>query len=108
VTEGLVVLALGVGANSPVPGAPTLVITNAGPMQAMLGWSPAMTDWVCQESASLSPGTWTNIAGSATNPVIVPATLLQSSTACSMLEMEPLLQHYSAGRPVRHRSSKRV
>jgi hypothetical protein len=57
------------------PGAPTLTIVPAGPSQATISWSPATgTNWVLQESLSLSPANWTNSVSGSTNPVVVPAT----------------------------------
>jgi hypothetical protein len=58
------------------PGAPTLTIVPAGPSQATISWSPATgTNWVLQESLSLSPANWIDSASGSTNPIVVPATL---------------------------------
>jgi len=58
------------------PGAPVLTILPAGPGQAAVSWSPATgTNWVLQESLSLSPVNWTNSPSGSTNSIIVPATL---------------------------------
>jgi hypothetical protein len=56
-------------------GAPTLTIVPAGTAQAQISWTPPSTNWVLQESPSLSPVAWTNSISGATNPVVVPATL---------------------------------
>lgn len=43
------------------PGAPTLIITPAGPGIATITWTPNTgTNWVLQERLSLSAGAWTN------------------------------------------------
>jgi hypothetical protein len=58
------------------PGAPTLTILPAGPGHATVSWSPATgTNWVLQESSSLSPVNWTNSPSGSTNPIVVPATM---------------------------------
>jgi hypothetical protein len=58
------------------PGAPTLTIGKGAPGFALLSWTPATgTNWVLQESPSLTAGTWTNSPSGWTNPVTVPATL---------------------------------
>lgn len=58
------------------PDAPTLFITNSGPVQATLWWTPATgTNWIVQERLSLSAGNWTNSPSGWTNPVVVPVTL---------------------------------
>ena len=57
-------------------GAPTLKIVPATPGNATVSWTPATgTNWVLQESLSLSPSTWTNSPSGTNNPVVVPATL---------------------------------
>jgi hypothetical protein len=58
-----------------VTGAPTLQIAPDAPGQAKISWSPAYTNWVLQESVSLSPANWTNSISGITNPIVVPATL---------------------------------
>jgi len=57
------------------PGAPTLTIVPAGAGQAQISWTPASTNWVLQESLSLSPASWTYSLSGSTNPLVVPATL---------------------------------
>jgi hypothetical protein len=55
---------------------PTLVIVSAGPGLAMITWTPETgTNWVLQETLSLSSANWTNSPSGATNPIAVPATL---------------------------------
>ena len=55
-----------------VEGAPTLTIAPAGAGLAQVSWSPPSTNWVLQESPSLTPAAWTNSASGSTNPVVVP------------------------------------
>lgn len=58
------------------PGAPMLNITNAAPGFATLWWTPPSgTNWVLQERANLSAGSWSNVPSGWTNPIVVPATL---------------------------------
>jgi hypothetical protein len=58
------------------PGAPTLNIVPAGPSQATISWSPATgTNWVLQETLSLSPANWTNSPSGPTNPLVVPVSV---------------------------------
>jgi len=58
------------------PGAPTLTIVPSGPGQGTISWSPATgTNWVLQESLSLSPANWIDSASGSTNPIVVPASL---------------------------------
>ena len=59
----------------PVVGAPTLTIVPATPGNATISWTPATPGFVLQQSASLSPATWTNSPSGATNPILIPATL---------------------------------
>ena len=60
------------------PGAPTLTIVLAGPDQATISWTlDTGTNWVLQESLSLSPAAWTNSPSGSTNLIVVPATLPQ-------------------------------
>lgn len=54
---------------------PKLTITPAGPGAASISWTPATPGFVLQESLNLEPGSWTNSASGATNPVVVPTTL---------------------------------
>jgi len=55
-------------------GAPTLVIVPAGAGQAQVSWTPDTgTNWVLQETSSLSPTNWMNSTSSYTNPIVVPA-----------------------------------
>ena len=56
------------------PGAPTLVITPAGPGQATLTWSPVTPGFHLQMSDSLTPTAWTNAPSGTTHPTTVPAT----------------------------------
>lgn len=59
----------------PTEGAPTLTIVPASPGFATVSWTPATgTNWVLQETLSLSPANWTNSSSGRTNPVSVPAT----------------------------------
>jgi len=54
-------------------GAPTLTIIPAGLGQAQISWAPDTgTNWVLQETLSLTPTNWTDSASGPTNPVIVP------------------------------------
>jgi len=58
------------------PGAPLLSLTPTSAGFATISWAPATgTNWVLQQSSSLSPAAWTNAPSGATNPVVVPATL---------------------------------
>lgn len=57
------------------PGAPTLSITHAAPGWATIWWTPPSgTNWILQESPSLTTDTWTHSPSGWTNPVTVPAT----------------------------------
>lgn len=57
-------------------GAPTLKIVPAGAGQATVSWTPATgTNWVLQESLSLSLPSWSNSPSGTNNPAVVPATL---------------------------------
>jgi hypothetical protein len=56
-------------------GAPTLIIAKAAPGFASISWTPAVANWVLQETLSLTPANWTNSPSGATNPVVVPATV---------------------------------
>jgi len=57
-------------------GAPTLSIVAAGAGQAQISWVPDTgTNWVLQESLSLSPVVWGNSPSGYTNPIVVPAIL---------------------------------
>jgi len=64
-------------------GAPNLMIAPAGAGQAQISWTPPSTNWVLQESTSLSPAAWTNSLSGATNPIVVPATLPTRFFGCS-------------------------
>lgn len=57
------------------PGAPLLTVIHFGQGQARIAWTPATPGFVLQESLSLSPASWVNSAGGASNPVTVPAGL---------------------------------
>lgn len=56
-----------------VIGAPKLLIAPSAPGQATISWTPASTNWILQESWSLSPANWTNSPSGSTNPIVVPA-----------------------------------
>jgi len=57
-------------------GAPTLKIVRFGAAQAQVSWTPATgTNWVLQESLSLSAPAWTNSPSGTNNPTVVPVTL---------------------------------
>jgi hypothetical protein len=56
-------------------GAPALMIARAGAGLAQVSWTPASTNWVLQETLSLSPANWVNSSSSFTNPIVVPAIL---------------------------------
>ena len=56
-------------------GAPTLMIAKDAPGFANISWTPPSTNWVLQESLSLSPANWTNAVSGVTNPIVVPTTL---------------------------------
>jgi len=58
------------------PGAPTLTIVPAGPNQATISWTPNNTNYVLQETLTLSPANWTNSLSGSTNPIVVPANVL--------------------------------
>lgn len=57
------------------PEAPVLTIAPGVAAQATISWTPNTPGFVLQESASLSPASWTNSPSGASNPVTVPATL---------------------------------
>lgn len=54
------------------PGAPTLVIAQSAPGQAVVSWAAAPGGWLLQEAAALN-GPWTPVPGGSTSPVTVPA-----------------------------------
>jgi hypothetical protein len=54
---------------------PALTIVPVGTAQARIAWTPDDTNYVLQETFSLSAANWTNSPSGLTNPVIVPATL---------------------------------
>ena len=57
-------------------GAPTLTIVPDLPGNAQISWTPDTgTNWVLQETLSLSPANWTDAPSGSTNPIVVPATL---------------------------------
>jgi len=57
-------------------GAPMLMIVPDTPGNAKISWSPDTgTNWVLQESLSLSSANWTNSLSGWTNSIVVPATL---------------------------------
>lgn len=56
-------------------GAPTLTIVPATPGFATISWSPNNTNFVLQETWSLTSVNWTNSPSGATNPIVVPASL---------------------------------
>lgn len=60
-----------------VAGAPTLAIVPAAPGQAAISWVPATPGFVLQETWVLSPANWTNSPSGATNPAVVPATVVR-------------------------------
>ena len=57
------------------PGAPTLLISPAGPNQAVISWSLAVSGFVLQEASSASGNTWTTAPTGTANPVVVPLSL---------------------------------
>jgi hypothetical protein len=58
------------------PGAPVLTIGPAGPGQAQISWTPDTgTNWVLQETLTLSPTHWVNSPSGSTHPIVVPATV---------------------------------
>ena len=58
-----------------VTNAPTLHIAPGAAGQATISWTPSSTNWLLQESWSLSPANWTNSPSGVTNPIVVPTTL---------------------------------
>jgi len=57
-------------------GAPTLMIVPDAPGYVRISWAPDTgTNWVLQETRSLSPANWTDSPSGYTNPIVVPATL---------------------------------
>ena len=57
------------------PGAPLLSITSAGLGQAQISWEPDTgTDWVLQQTPTLSPASWSDAPTGTTNNIVVPAT----------------------------------
>lgn len=57
------------------PAAPTLTIAPTAPGFALISWTPNTPGFVLQETHSLAPTNWVASPSSATNPVVVPATL---------------------------------
>jgi len=56
--------------------APTLTIVPDTPGNARISWTPATgTDWVLQETLSLSAPSWSDAPSGTNNPAVVPATL---------------------------------
>jgi len=54
---------------------PTLTI-GASLSNAVISWAPDTgTNWLLQQTAVLSPATWTNSPSGSTNPIVVPAAL---------------------------------
>lgn len=53
---------------------PTLKIVPAAPGQVMISWTPDTPGFALQETAVLSPATWTNSPSGTNNPVNVPFT----------------------------------
>jgi len=57
-------------------GAPMLTIIPAGESQAQISWTPATgINWVLQERANLTTGSWNNSPSGTNNPTVVPVTL---------------------------------
>lgn len=54
---------------------PLLTIVPGAPGFATVSWTPNDTNFVLQETLSLSPANWTNSPSGSTNPVVVSATL---------------------------------
>lgn len=54
-------------------GAPYLMITPAGPGQALISWAPDVPGWVLQQTESLT-NSWSNAPSLSTNNVTVPVT----------------------------------
>jgi len=53
---------------------PVLSIVATGSGQAQISWTPETgTNWVLQETSSLSPTNWLNSTSGSTNPIVVPA-----------------------------------
>ena len=55
-------------------GAPTLIITPAGPGQATLTWNPDTSGFHLQVTDTLKPPAWTNAPSGTTHPITVPTT----------------------------------
>jgi len=56
-------------------GAPTLTIAPASQGFATISWTPNTTDFVLQETPTLSTSAWTNSVTGSTNPVVVQITV---------------------------------
>jgi hypothetical protein len=57
-------------------GAATLAIVPDTPGNAKISWTPStVTNWVLQETVSLSPANWIDSPSGWTNPIVVPASL---------------------------------
>jgi len=56
-------------------GAPTLQIVSGTPGNAVISWTPPLTNWVLQENLNFGTTNWVNSVSGATNPIVVPATL---------------------------------
>jgi len=55
-----------------VEGAPTLVITRAGPGLATISCTPNTSSFMLQETRNLSAANWTNSPSGSTNPITLP------------------------------------
>ena len=53
---------------------PTLAITASSATNAVVSWTPPTFGWHLQESPSLAPAAWSNVASGELNPVSVPVT----------------------------------
>jgi hypothetical protein len=54
---------------------PVLTIAPTGVGLNSISWQPDTPGYMLQETANLSPATWTNAPSGSTNPAIIPAKL---------------------------------
>ena len=71
VTGGFWVLPISVQ----TPGASTLTMVPAAPVNATIWWTPPTPGFTLQSTDSLSPTNWINAPSGTNNPATVPATL---------------------------------
>lgn len=57
---------------------PTLTLARNGAGQVTLSWPDDGGGWVLQESANMTPGSWTDAVTGSDNPAVLPATATRS------------------------------